>query len=81
MQNLSTWRVRKAILFALANADVEHILLVAKSKGQSCNNSFWTLWKNVAVVPNLGFVEVFLFFLDSLSFFYIVKSPESTIAW
>lgn len=81
MQNLSACRVRKAILFALANADVEHILLVAKSKGQSCNNSFWTLWKNVAVVPNLGFVEIFLFFLDSLGFFYIVKSPESTIAW
>lgn len=73
MPNLSTWRARKAILFALANSDVEHILLVAKSKGQSCNNSFWTLWKNVAVVPNLGFVEVFLFFLDSLGFFLYCK--------
>lgn len=68
MQNLLTWRVRKAILFALANSDFVRILLIAKSKGQSCNNSFWTLWNNVTVVPNLFFVEVFLFFLDSLFF-------------
>lgn len=68
MQKLLTWRVRKAILFALANSDVVHILSVAKSKGQSCNNSFYTLWKNVTVMPNLSFVEVFLFFLDSMFF-------------
>lgn len=68
MQNLLAWRARKAILFALANSNVVHILLVAKSKGQSCNNSFWTLWKNVTMVPNLGFVEVFIFLLESLFF-------------
>lgn len=61
MEDLSTWRVRKAILFALANSDVDHVLLVAKSKGQSCNNSFWTLWRNVTVVPNLGFFLKFFF--------------------
>lgn len=72
-QDLSTWRVKKAVLFALANSGIDHILLVAKSKGQSCNNSFWTLRKNVSVVPNLGFVEVFLFFLDSLGFFLYCK--------
>lgn len=66
----------KAILFALANSDVVHIVLVAKSKGQSCNNSFWTPWKNVTVVPNLVFVEVFLFFLDSL-FFVLYNLPKA----
>lgn len=72
MQDLSTWRVRKAILFALANSDVDHILLIAKSKGQSCNNSFWTLWENCYSSAKLG-VEVFLFFLDSLFFFLYCK--------
>lgn len=32
MQNLSTWWVRKAILFASAIADVEHILLLQNLK-------------------------------------------------
>lgn len=29
---------------------------------------FGSVWKNVTVVSNLGFVEVFIFFLDALGF-------------